>query len=66
MKKEYLTIREAAKELQVNPITLTRWVRNKRIEALRQGEDQGARYRIHIDSIEKFKRENSPFLKANA
>lgn len=49
---EFLTVKEVAVLLKVNPITVLRWIKRKTLPALRFGRE----FRIKKEDIEKYGR----------
>lgn len=50
--QEMLTVNEAAARLKLNPVTIRRWIKSKRIQAVSLGSDK-AGYRIRASELHR-------------
>jgi excisionase family DNA binding protein len=50
--QEMLTVKEAAARLKLDPVTIRRWIKSKRIQAVSLGSDK-AGYRIPVSELQR-------------
>jgi len=50
---ELLTVAEIALKLKITPTTVLRWIRDKRVPAIKPGGDKMG-YRVRADDLERF------------
>ena len=53
MDEQMLTVAQVAEHMQVNPETVRRWLRSRRINGVKLGDRAG--YRVSVAELERFK-----------